>query len=401
MENRFGYRRKTKSFICYIFVIFYSLSIEADPNLPCHTAQLSIDKAFEGGNFYSCSMKEVNSVEIEIRAENEGEINQSPWYAFRVQTRDDMNLEIKINFDKSYARYWPKFSLDGEQWSRLPEIEVKRSENNKSLIITREFDEGSVWISAQELLMPSFYKDWIKGVHHDTGFSTSTIGYSVENRPIRLLRMGKGKNTLVLLGRQHPPEVSGSLAMISFVKTLMSDSALAITFRDEFTILVVPLINPDGVFHGYWRHNMNGVDLNRDWGTFTQPETLAVSKLLKNISEEGLDLKLMLDFHSTKESVFYTQLPSESDGVIDFASIWLDRSKKRLPNFTFKHDARAPSGQKNTKNYFFKRYDIPAITYELADEVNRKDIEISTLIFGEEMMRLLLERTKIEGAEAP
>jgi hypothetical protein len=31
--------------------------------------------------------------------------------------------------------------------------------------------------------------------------------------------------------------------------------------------------NPDGVDKGHWRLNDGGVDLNRDWGPFTQPET--------------------------------------------------------------------------------------------------------------------------------
>ena len=99
---------------------------------------------------------------------------------------------------------------------------------------------------------------------------------------------------------------------------------------------------------------------------------------------------LMLDFHSTRESLLYTQLPEDFDDQPDFATIWLEQARGRLPDYPFKHDARAVSGQANSKNYFFGRYGIPAITYELGDEVDRGAIRSSSVVFAEEMMRVLL-----------
>ena len=64
---------------------------------------------------------------------------------------------------------------------------------------------------------------------------------------------------------------------------------------------------------------------------------------------------------------------------------------RRLPEFEFKHDARAHSGQANTKNYFYDTYGIPAITYELGDETDRALILETSPVFAEEMMRTLLE----------
>ena len=113
--------------------------------------------------------------------------------------------------------------------------------------------------------------------------------------------------------------------------------------------------------------------------------------MLDSLEANGVRPALMLDFHSTRDSLFYTQLPEESSWAIDFATVWFERFRKRRPDFSFKHDARARSTQPNTKNYFFDRYRVPAITYEIGDEEDRDAIATTTPVFAEEMMRLLLE----------
>ena len=42
-------------------------------------------------------------------------------------------------------------------------------------------------------------------------------------------------------------------------------------------VIVYPLMNPDGVDEGHWRHNTGGIDLNRDWAHYNQPETRQVA----------------------------------------------------------------------------------------------------------------------------
>ena len=114
---------------------------------------------------------------------------------------------------------------------------------------------------------------------------------------------------------------------------------------------------------GHWRHNAGQTDLNRDWGPFTQPETQSMAGLLSAVDELGIQPRLMLDFHSTKEgNLVYTQLPSIATNPPNFATDWLDRVSELLPDYEFKNDAREVSGQANTKNYFYHRYGIPSCT---------------------------------------
>jgi predicted deacylase len=368
-----------------------TIEIDVPANRFCESADLLIDRNFAGGNFHNCSLTDDGDFLLSVRPENTP-INESPWYSFRVSPKRAVETEIFVHFTDGYARYWPKISSDSINWAPLPEDAVRIDEDGMSMGITLQLTQTPVWVSAQELVLPSYYDQWIRQLSAHPEITTHTLGHSVQGRPIHVVKTGPRSEAVIFLGRQHPPEISGAFAMRSFIDTVLSDTELAREFRNRYAIIIIPLMNPDGVVLGHWRHNVNGVDLNRDWGPFTQPETQSVARLLTSMEQPEVELKLMLDFHSTESSLFYTQLAEDFDEPVDFATAWLSRSRERLPNFAFKHDPRGPSGQENTKNYFFSRYGIPAITYEIGDEVDRSQIASTTPVFAEEMMRLLLQR---------
>lgn len=362
----------------------------------CASENFHVDAHFEGGNFAQCSFSSIDAVVVAIRPENEPPINVSPWYAFRVSARSGGDISIRLDFVDGYARYWPKLSTDGHTWQPVRADAVQTSDDGVSFAVQLSADEPMLWIAGQELITTSYYDDWIQTLEKKDHVSTSLLGRSVLGRPIFVTKSDGGSEVVILIGRQHPPEITGAFAMRPFVDTVLGDTPLATEFRERYSLLIMPLLNPDGVALGHWRHNVNGVDLNRDWGPFTQPETQSVEKLLAELDQRGLQPRLMLDFHSTKSNLFYTQLPENNTNPPHFATNWLNRSRERLPGFEFKHDARAPSDQANTKNYFFKRYGIPAITYELGDETDRHQIASVTPVFAEEMMRLMLEAERLE-----
>ena len=68
----------------------------------------------------------------------------------------------------------------------------------------------------------------------------------------------------------------------------------------------------------------------------------------------------------------------------------MEAAARSLPDYEFRRDAQETSEQANSKNYFYTRYGIPAITYETGDETPREAIRAATVVFAEEMMRLML-----------
>jgi hypothetical protein len=172
----------------------------------------------------------------------------------------------------------------------------------------------------------------------------SEIGRSIENRPLYKLEIGTlpaSAPHVVIIGRQHPPEVTGSLALMRFVEEIVGDSNLARAFRKRYRVLLVPLLNPDGVEHGHWRSNMGGVDLNRDWGIFAQPETRAVRDQILALKEHS-PIVLHLDFHSTYNDVFYTQPDEPMVGPDTFTRPWIEGIQRRFPDYKVNRSPSEP-----------------------------------------------------------
>lgn len=379
------------SAVVLLFTQFASCaSVDDTSRKSCSAPGYLIDAHFDGGNFHRCHVGADGAAVIELRPENQP-INPSPWYAFRVNAQDTGPMQLQLDFGDARPRYRPKISVDGRKWQVLDAARTAVDPAGSTLFVDLPMDTAAVWVSAQELYTGDWYDEWLRELAVHDEVTVQLLGSSVQGRPLYVAQSGDTRESVILLGRQHPPEVSGAIAMREFVSAVLESSTLAIEFRARFRLIVVPFLNPDGVASGYWRHNMNGVDLNRDWGPFTQPETAAVKTLLDALESAGVAPRLMLDFHSTRDTLFYTQMEDEGAGSPDFATQWLARARQRLPVFPFRHEPRPHSGQPNAKNYFFSRYGIPSITYELGDETDRQLIARSAPVFAEEMMQLLLE----------
>ncbi|MFL0355656.1 M14-type cytosolic carboxypeptidase [Erythrobacter sp. GH1-10] len=345
----------------------------------CSTKAARIDKDFPAGGFATCSASARRSFQLTIAPEDEGEINCSAWYAFRLTPRRKGEVTIDLDYTRCGHRYWPKTSSDGMNWTRLPEeaVQVAGEGDDRSARLSFDLGKKPVFVAAQEIVAPSDYDAWLARLANASSATRITLGQSAEGRPIDMLEIAapgrQPRETIVLVGRQHPPEVTGALAMLPFVETLLEDSDLARDFRARFRTVVVPLLNPDGVVHGHWRHNTGGVDLNRDWGPFTQPETQLMNGVLESIAADPEnDLQVLIDFHSTQRDVFYTipdELPTDPEL---FTRKWLALYQERMPGYPVNRDARHAEGRPISKAHVYDTYGAPGITFEIGDETDRE-----------------------------
>jgi hypothetical protein len=254
-------------------------------------------------------------------------------------------------------RYWPKYSINGTTWRAVPPDWVKVSADKKVLTLRLVIEETPMWVSAQENLNIDWYNNWwVNTSANYPSVKQQEIGQSIAGRSSLSYQTNPEADQVVLLvGRQHPPEVTGAFGMRFFVDRLLegggqecadheyADRVALCNFFQEHSVIFVPDLNPDGVTEGHWRHNLGHMDLNRDWGPFTQPETQAIKKLIDNLVQEGKTIRLFLDFHSTQHNLFYTQADSETTKPANFATRWLDLAASK-GTYPFKQERRHNAG---------------------------------------------------------
>ena len=86
------------------------------------------------------------------------------------------------------------------------------------------------------------------------------IGTSVQGRPLKLTRVGRGPVKVLWIGGIHGDEPEGKEATAALPDVVMADEVIA----GRVTLLVLQDVNPDGRVAGT-RTNAHGVDLNRNF----------------------------------------------------------------------------------------------------------------------------------------
>lgn len=379
--------------------------------------------------------------ELTISAENTP-INNSAWYGFvvargeapwmhgsgvdggvgqgvgqvdsEVDSRvDSLELTLRLRYRGGTHRYQPKLmeriaedaveplgkgatysyrQIDSIQTMKI----MTEGENIHGLNIRFSVGTNPVLVTAQRLETSHSLQDTLQAwatrypsVHIDTA------GFSSENRPIPSLIISQDtqiqRPTLMVIGRQHPPEVPGYEVMRSFLHRFAGNDSLANAFRNAFHVVALPMANPDGVDRGHWRHNARGVDLNRDWINFNQQETQVARRYFQ---EKAISLGqpiYAIDFHSTQIHLMY---PIEESVALEGPAIsapWFDHLLDPETGYPFEvaiepFDTSGPVA----KNWFWRAFGIDALTYEVSDLSTLEQNETAGEIAAESLMKTLL-----------
>ena len=354
----------------------------------CATASVRISFDFEGASHSQCVIEGERAFAVLVSPEHAPPINPSPWYAFRYEASPGDGVSVRLDYIGVEHRYAPKLMQPGGAET----LSAIVADDGKSA--TLALPPGTGTVSGQELFLASRYRELGDRLVAAGSARMEEIGRSHDGRPIEAIRIGddEAPGLVVLLGRAHPPEVSGAVAMEAFVKEIAGLVARGDVNPTRFQFLVVPLLNPDGVARGHWRANRGGRDLNRDWGEFSQPETRAVGQVLDGLGNLIRPV-LMIDFHSTRSNLFYVQGDSETDDREErFLASWLVSAEAALPGYPFTIERRnANPGSGTSKNWFHEKFDIPAYTYEVGDETDREAAADAARHFARALVPALTE----------
>lgn len=349
-------------------------------------AGVAFDNMFPGGRMGSVLQMGPSEFTIVSSPENAPPINESPWYAFRIHSVAGKQTAITLTlaYESALHRYSPKISYDGKNWQALTLQPGDDTRKGHSASYSLQLDGRTMWVAAQELVTSDRIEDWARTMATAHPYVTlRSAGKSNGGRAFPVLEINKGKTqkpTVIVIGRQHPPEVTGTLAQMRFVEALCDDGTLSAQFLAKFNVVVMPNMNPDGVDQGHWRHNgvgpcsdsnndgrcdagKGGVDLNRDWQAFNEPETRAARAVIKSAAKKGVTF--FLDFHSTFQDVMYVIQPADPR-----VTGWMDRLSQREKDYRYTLTPLKRSNPvlpKTSIGWMDNTFGAPVVTYEVGD----------------------------------
>ena len=349
---------------------------------------------FDGARLNGFKTLNDSTAKVIISPEN-GPINNSAYYSFKTWSITPKPFYFTFQYPKGYKhRYIPKLKTNN-QWNNIDSTQVFK--NDSIVTIKLNLTTTPIIVSGQELQSSTDVKEWYTNLISDKKdfISLKSVGKSKLGRDLPILDIfegdKKGKPIIVLLTRQHPPEVTGFFAFKEFLKTVISKSDLSDEFLSKYRVLAFPIINPDGVDLGHWRHNAGGVDTNRDWSMYHQPEIKQVVTYITQASKKDkARIILGLDFHSTYEDVFYTNKLRKETTLPNFIKEWFTALEANIPNYKV-NEALGNSTSPVSKGWFLYGQKATGITYEIGDATPREKIKLVGRVTAEQMMTTLLK----------
>ena len=185
--------------------------------------------------------------------------------------------------------------------------------------------------------------DTVEKLHLDVTLSTHSEAVSTheDTQKKSVFQTPHTKKTFVVTCGVHPGEKPAFHLFCGVLEFLLRvDDPRAQKLRELYTFILVPMLNPDGVFKGHYRNDTLGQNLNRFYenpDVGKQPINYAVKDMLTQLCDENT-LKFYIDLHAhaNKRGVFAFGNACEGEGSVEtrtFARLCALNS----PHFDFAH----------------------------------------------------------------
>lgn len=139
-------------------------------------------------------------------------------------------------------------------------------------------------------------------VEDPSEFSESLLDILRNWREDQSIPHGKKYDTkplCIIVARTHPGESNSSFAMEGFMNVLFGDNPVGKVLLQNYSWLLIPMINPEGVICGFYRPSLSGNDMNRVWkdpDPILEPIANNTLILIEHI-QKTKPIHFFLDFH--------------------------------------------------------------------------------------------------------
>ena len=266
---------------------------------------------------------------------------------------------------------------------------------------------------------PYYYNHLIKdatllNIAYPNLIQVESIGNTESNRTLILLKVGKGKRGILLTAGVHGRESVNTVALLAMAETYASAFTSASEresmkkrwkidmeeFLEEFTLYIVPLLNPDGymialsgfhIIHNLkqqgmakdtkipyqeWKYNQCAIDINRNFPSSTwrpkfegdvagsELETKALMKLINEVPTEAY-----IDYHSRGNEIYYYR--NQMSGLYNKRQLELAEKLSLVTGYKLvppEREIEVGDTGGNTVHYYSEQTKMPAFTIETVPE---------------------------------
>lgn len=286
---------------------------------------------FEGGSLERVDRIDADSFRCHVKgqADQDGRNRQASWYYFRVDGAKGRTLTFTMVDLSGEYNYRPNagaitgdtlpfYSSDGINW--LPIEKASYDASGPVLAYKINMPSDRVWIAHAPPYTLSNFKSLSNELVRNPDVTIEAIGRSVEGREIPLVTItdhtvtDKNKKVIWLMFRQHAWESGSSWTGEGLMRFIGSADPVAQQIRKDTIVKVLPLCDPDGVFHGTVRFNRYGFDLNRNWDIIDpvkMPEITAERKAILDWVDADKRIDFFLTLHNDEYNEYLEGPPDK------------------------------------------------------------------------------------------
>ena len=315
-------------YVSFILICLYLTMF----NMNCRNESTSFrfSSDFDGGAATDFHVRRDGAIGFSIPEEPGGDIIEYPaktipgeylWFYFKVISDGKKPLEFVVeNASGAHQTGWrwkitkPVFSTDGNTWvraqsTRYASLRHRLWRRGIKLLGKPEFRfraptaAETLWVAYFNPYTNTDLNVFIEEIRNSPGVTLSSIGKSEEGRDIvRVDINGSGKKRqgkIWVICREHPGETPASFVCEGMIQALLEHPA-GKRLQEVYSFSFVPILNVDGVAHGYYYHNANGVNLAFDWEEFRSIEARTVRDVVAKDIEKGA-MRMMINLHSAND----------------------------------------------------------------------------------------------------
>lgn len=234
--------------------------------------------------------------------------------------------------------------------------------------------------------------------HYKGLIQYETIGRSLDGREIFLIKVGKGKENVILTGGVHGREAINPMVLLCMAEYYCEEFRNSL---ERVSLYIVPVLNPDGyciAIQGFdcikseknrricelkhipyylWKYNARAVDINRNFPCLSwkkkdlndapasEPETVALMELFQNVSSIGY-----IDYHSRGKQIYYHRNSMPEDyNQAQFRYACLLNTLTNYELVAPQQEIEENDSGGNTVHYYSEEFCLPALTIETVDEL--------------------------------